>query len=161
MCLDLLDSLEREPEFFSRVTIGEESWILEYDPQTKHQSREWHTGNSSRPKKVRMSKSKIKLILICFFDCEGIVHNEFVPPGQTVNQTFYQEVLDRLRKRVARMRPGIARTWMLHHENAPFHTAVSINEFLAEKSISVVPQPPVRRISVPVTSFYSPGSKTN
>jgi len=161
MCLDLLDSLEREPEFFSRVTIGEESWILEYDPQTKHQSREWHTGNSPRPKKVRMSKSKIKLILICFFDCEGIVHNEFVPPGQTVNQTFYQEVLDRLRKRVARMRPGIARTWMLHHENAPFHTAVSINEFLAEKSISVVPQPPVRRISVPVTSFYSPGSKTN
>ena len=51
------------------------------------------------------------------------------------------EVLERLRKRVARVRPGIARTWMLHHDNAPCHTAVSINEFLAEKSIPVVPQP--------------------
>jgi len=61
---------------------------------------------------------------------------------------------------VARVRPGIARTWMLHHDNAPCHTAVSINEFLAEKINPVVPQPPIRRISVPVTYFYSPGSKT-
>jgi len=30
---------------------------------------------------------------------------------------------------------------MLHHYNAPYHMAVSINEFLAEKSIRVVPQP--------------------
>ena len=65
-----------------------------------------------------------------------IVHKEFVPPGQTVNQTFCREVLERLRKRVARVRPGIARTWMLHHYNAPCQTAVSINEFLAEKKHS-------------------------
>ena len=88
-----------------------------------------------------MSKSKIKSILICIFDSQGIVHEEFLPPGQTVSQFFfYPEVLERLRKRVARMRPGIARTWMLHHGNTLCHTAVSI-EFLAEKSIPVVPQP--------------------
>jgi len=29
VCLDLLDRLEREPEFFSRVIIGDESCILE------------------------------------------------------------------------------------------------------------------------------------
>ena len=38
----------------------------------------------------------------------------------------------------------IARTWMLHHDNAPCHTAVSINEYLAEKIIPVVPQSPNR-----------------
>ena len=83
-----------------------------------------------------------------------------MPPGQTVTQTFYWEVLERFRKRVAHVRPGIACTRMLYHDNAPCHTAVSINEFLAEKSIPVVPQPPIHWISVPVTSFYSPGSKT-
>jgi histone-lysine N-methyltransferase SETMAR len=31
---------------------------------------------------------------------------------------------------------------MLHHDNAPCHTTISINEFVAEKSIPVVPQPP-------------------
>jgi len=110
VCPDLLDCLERETEFFSRVITGYESWILEYDPKPKHQSREWHTANSPRPKKARMSKSKIKSMLIYFFDSQGIIHKEFMPPGQTVNQTFYREVLERLRKRVARMRPGIART---------------------------------------------------
>ena len=41
VCIDLLDRLEREPEFFSRVITGDESWILEYDPETKRQSGEW------------------------------------------------------------------------------------------------------------------------
>ena len=99
VCLDLLDRLEREPEFFSRVITGDESWVLEYDPETKRQSREWHTANSPRPKKARMSKSKIKSMLI--FLSQGIVHKKFVPPGQTVNQTFHREVLERLRKMVA------------------------------------------------------------
>jgi len=99
-------------------------------------------------------------MLICFFDSQGIFHKEFLPSGQTVNQTFYRKVLERLRKRVARVRPGIERTWMLHHDNAQRHTAVSINKVLAEKNISVVSQPLIRRISVPVTSFYFPGSKT-
>jgi hypothetical protein len=75
------------------------------------------------------------------------------------DRRFYREVLERLRKRVARLRPGIAGTWMLHHDNAQCHTTISINEFLAEKNIAVDPQPPFRPISVPVTSFYSPGSK--
>jgi hypothetical protein len=30
---------------------------------------------------------------------------------------------------------------------------------VADKCIAVVPQPPIRQILVPVTSFYSPGSK--
>ena len=35
VCLYLPDRLEREPEFFSRVITGDESWILEYDPTPK------------------------------------------------------------------------------------------------------------------------------
>jgi len=38
VCLNLLDRLEREPEFFSRVITGDESWILEYDPEAKPQN---------------------------------------------------------------------------------------------------------------------------
>jgi len=160
VCLDLLDRLEREPEFYSRDITGDESWILEYDPETKRQSREWHTANSLRPKKARMSKSKIKSMLIFFLTVRGSSTKKFVPPGQTVNQTFYREVLERLRKRVTRVRPGIARTWMLHHDNATCHTAVSIKNFLHKKAFLWFLSPPIHQISVPVTSFYSPGSKT-
>ena len=65
------------------------------------------------------------------------------------------------RKRVACVRPGIARTWMLHHNNASCHTAVSINEFLAEKSIPVVPQPPYSPDLSPCDFFLFPRLKNH
>jgi hypothetical protein len=37
----------------------------------------------------------VKTMMIVFFDSRGIVHKEFVPPGQTVNQAFYKDVLER------------------------------------------------------------------
>ena len=151
MCLDLLERIENDNSFFKHVITGDETWILEYDLDTKRQSSEWHTSNSPRPKKARMSKSKIKIILICFFDSQGVVHKEFVPQGQTFNKQYYREVLERLIKRVLRVRPEIADTWMLHHDNAP-----SVNEFLAKKSISVVPQPPYSPDLSPCDFFLFP-----
>ena len=79
-------------------------------PEAKRQIREWYTANSPRPKKAIMSKSKIKSMLIRFFDNQWIIHKDFVPPGQTVNQSFHREVLESLGKSAARVRPGIART---------------------------------------------------
>ena len=76
---------------------------------------------------------QIKTMLICFFDSQGVVHKEFVPQGQTVNKQHYREVLERLRKRVYRVRPEVSGTWMLHHDNAPCHTAISVNEFWPKK----------------------------
>jgi hypothetical protein len=108
-----------------------------------------------------MSKSKIKTMLICFFDSQGIVHKEFVPPGQTVNQQFYREVLERLRKRVLRVRPSIAESWMLQHDNAPCHTALSVTQFLTQKGISVVPQPPYSPDLSPCDFFLFPKLKSH
>jgi hypothetical protein len=141
MCLNLLERIENDKTFFKHVT-GDKTWIFEYDPDTKRRSSEWHTSNSPRPKKGRMSKSKIKTMLICFFDIQGIVHKEFVPQGQAVNKHCYREILEWPRKRFHRVRPQIEDTWMLHHDNAPCHTAISVNEFLAKRGISVVLQPP-------------------
>jgi len=77
-----------------------------------------------------------------FFDSRGIVHEEFILPGQTVNHAFYKDVLERLRKRVQRVRRDIADNWVLHDDNAPAHAALSIREFLAKKNIPVLPHPP-------------------
>ena len=47
------------------MITGDDSWIFEYDPETKRQSKERHTASSPRPKKAQMSKSKIKSVLMC------------------------------------------------------------------------------------------------
>ena len=64
ICHDLLGTLEIEPNF---LHIGDESWVFDYDPETKRQSEEWHTKSSPRPKKARMSRSRVKTMIIVFF----------------------------------------------------------------------------------------------
>ena len=79
-----------------KVITGDESWVFDYDPETKRQSEEWHTKSSPRPKKARMSRSRVKTMITLFLDSRGIVHKEFIPPGQTVNRVFYKDALERL-----------------------------------------------------------------
>jgi hypothetical protein len=43
-----------------------------------------------------------KPLPIAFFDIDGLVHHEFVPPGQSVTGHFYMKVLQRLREAVRR-----------------------------------------------------------
>jgi hypothetical protein len=50
-------------------------------------------------------QSNMKSMLVMFFDREGIVQQEFVPSGQTVNQHYYLKVLKRLREQVRRKHP--------------------------------------------------------
>jgi len=94
VCLDLLEHIKNDENFFKHVITGDESWIFEYDPKTKQQSLEWHTSNSPCQKKARISKLKIKSTLICFFKGQDVVHKEFVHQGQTVNRQYYHEVLE-------------------------------------------------------------------
>jgi len=47
-----------------------------------------------------MFKSKTKVMLIAYFDVHGIVHAEFLPQDQTINQHVYKKFLRRLMRLV-------------------------------------------------------------
>jgi hypothetical protein len=74
----------------------------------------------------------------------GFAHKEFVLAGQTLNSTYYCDVLRRLRANMRRLRPELWRrkNWLLHHDNAPSHTCSFIREFLVKSSMAVVPHHP-------------------
>ncbi|GFW05026.1 uncharacterized protein TNCV_598201 [Trichonephila clavipes] len=98
----------------------------------------------------------MKAMLIVFFDMNCAVHSEFVPEGQTVNGTFYVEVLKRLKRRVNRVRPEISANWKLHHDNAPFHFCFVVPEHLTKNGIVIVSQPPYTPILHHQTFSSSP-----
>ena len=95
-------------------------------------------------KKARQVKSNVKTMLICFFDIKGLVHLEFIPQGQTVNQQFFLEVLKRLHDAVRRKCPELWQSgeWLLHRDNAPTHTALSLWQFLTRNGMTTVSHPP-------------------
>jgi hypothetical protein len=61
------------------------------------------------PKKSRQVRSNVKVTLTVFFDCEDIIHHEFLPRGQTVNKEYYLKVMQRLREAMRRKRPDFWR----------------------------------------------------
>jgi len=130
-------------------------------PESKQQSSQWKSPGSPRPKKARQSRSAIKSILIVFFEIRGIVHNEFVPEGQTVNAQFYCSVLRRLRNDIRRKRPELWRAgkWLLHDDNAPSHRALATREFLTHNNVTTFSHPPYSPDLAPCDFFLFPKMK--
>ncbi|UYV78352.1 BCHE [Cordylochernes scorpioides] len=89
---------------------------------------EWRFKNEPRPKKARKAPSKVKVMLTVFFDYQGIVHHEFQQQGSSITADSYLGVLRRLREAIRQKRPELWRckSWILHHDNAPAHTALKI-----------------------------------
>jgi len=67
ICQNLLGRLEIETDFFDKVITGDESWVFDYDFETKRQRVEWHTKSSPHMKKARMRRSRVKTTIIVFF----------------------------------------------------------------------------------------------
>jgi histone-lysine N-methyltransferase SETMAR len=107
------------------------------------------------------AKSKVKTMLIAFFDSNGIIHKESVPAGQTVNSAFYEEVLKRLLRRIHRVQPELRRTgqWMFLHDNAPAHCAIRVHRFLAQRGVPVLDHPPYSPDLAPADFFLFPRLK--
>ena len=158
VCQDIIEHLETEPDLLRRVTTGDETRIFEYDPETKRQRCQWKSPTSPRPKKARQSKSKVKVMLITFFGVTGIVHSEFLPQGQTINQQVYKEILRLLLRSAREKRRELwqDKSWLLHQDNAPADNALNIRQFLAEKNMAILEQPPSSPDLAPCDFFFSP-----
>ena len=73
-----------------------------------------------------------------------MVHAEFLPQGQTINQHIYKNILRHLMRSVREKRRELweTRSWLLYHDNAPARNVLGIREFLAKNNIAVLKQPP-------------------
>jgi hypothetical protein len=80
----------------------------------------------------------------CQDHVDRLVHHEYVPRGQAINKELYKTVLQRLCNAVLRHHPEkwYSGNWILHHDNALAHRAVTTNEFLVKHNIPSLPHSP-------------------
>jgi hypothetical protein len=78
-----------------------------------------------------------------------------------IHQVYYYKVLKRVHEKVRRKRPKLFAdySWILHHNNTPAHTALSVWEFLASKQITVLEHLPCSPDLAPRDFFLFPKTK--
>ena len=105
--------------------------------------------------------TKVKTVLVYFYNSKGIIHHAFVPEGQTVTGSFHLSVLERLWKRIRRVRPEYSApgSWFHLHDNSPVHRAVPVQECLARKQVCVLHHPPYSPDLSPCDYFLLPKLK--
>ncbi len=165
ICRDNLARLAREPLLLHNIILGNESWVYTFDPESKQKSQAWLSRDDRRPTKALCSRSQRRSMLICFMDCTGCMHHQFV--NCTVNRYMYVRVLARLCKQIRRQCPGL---WMpgngrvhnmvLHHDNAPAHRATHTIACLMETNMETLDQPPYSPDLAPCNLFLFPRLKS-
>ena len=80
----------------------------------------------------------MNVFLTVFFDCNGVVHYEFLPQGREDNKEYYLEVMTRLREAIRQKRTGLWKnqSWILH-QLTPQCLCVT---FFKNKTV-IMPQP--------------------
>jgi [histone H3]-lysine36 N-dimethyltransferase SETMAR len=139
-CVSLLSRWENEP-FLRRIVTGDEKWVMYRNVKRRR--------TVCRPSDPPASTSKAelhpkKVLLSVWWDVEGIIHWEVLPPNQTINAAFYCLQLDRVRASLMAKRPGLVnrRGVILHHDNARPHAAVSTRQKLMSFGWEVLSHPP-------------------
>jgi hypothetical protein len=78
-------------------------------------------------------------MVLVFFHTSGIIYSNYIPKGKTVNAEYVKRVLATFLKVFREKRPIMwSQEWFLHRDNAPVHTAASIQNYLAAKGVQTI-----------------------
>jgi len=146
----------------SEVVTGDETWIYQYDPETKQQSTVWVFEDEEPPPKVVRSRSVGKQMLAVFFRRSGPVAVIPLVEQRTVTAQWYCEVaLPSVFQKLEDSRSGTGlRGILLHHDNASSHTAARTIEFLSSSGVQLLPHPPYSPDLSPCDYFLFPKLKS-
>ena len=119
--------------FSVRIITEDKTWVCQYDPETKQQSKQWLPRGSAGPIKFKSERSVNKVMATVLWDQEEVVLVDFFEGRKTVTGSYYVEVLRKLRTELAKKRPGkLHRGILFPHDNAPAHSARVTKEILRE-----------------------------
>jgi hypothetical protein len=130
-----------------------------YDPKTKQQYYQLKIPSSLHLKKAKPVCSKLMclLIVVSFLDIRGIVRDKFISKGETEPAFLYIYTAASTGRCGAEKTTQEWRTddWILHHNNAPPYSVLSVQEFMVKNGTTVVLHLPCSPHVAPCNSSFS------
>ena len=89
-CRDMINKFEAgSSRRVYDIITGDESWIYQYDPETKRQLTVWVFQNESTPTKVKRSRSEGKILIASFFNLTGYLVSIPLRNQRSINAEWY------------------------------------------------------------------------
>ena len=130
------------------LVTGSETFVYQYDPETKQQSSVWLSSGESPSVKFEKSSSTSKQVIAVFFAKSGHVASAPLQERKTVKAEWYINVCvpSVFEAWSARRLNNGTRGLLPHHDNASAHTAAGTLDYLEANHVQLVTHTP-----------YSPG----
>ena len=93
---EMLMTFNNDSHLLKKAVTGDESWLYGHDVETKTQSAQQKSPEMPILKKACQVRSNENILLTVFYDCNGMVHHNFLPQGRTANKEYYFEIMTRL-----------------------------------------------------------------
>jgi histone-lysine N-methyltransferase SETMAR len=138
-----LQRLYDDPDYFSRVITGNETWVHYYDPESREASKEWRWPGEKPGERAKSQISAGKVMATVFWDMDGILLVDYLPPKTTITSAQYAETLGKLRAAIRKKRRGKRNTqWVILHDNARVHGAPASVDAMIKYEFGEMSHPP-------------------
>ncbi|KFD66990.1 hypothetical protein M514_20856, partial [Trichuris suis] len=158
-----------ETWFLDRIVTGDETWIYQYDPESKMQSKQWLPRGSAGRVKFNAERSARKVMATIFWDsdgragnceCEKVNSRDYFPYLHHDNAPAHSSrtvrtVLALARKRRGKLHLGV----LFHHDNVPGHSSRTVRTVLREFRWELIPHQPYCPDLAPSDFFLFPKLK--
>ncbi len=87
----------------------DESAVSFHIPETKQQSKQWAAYEPTWPHKAKVQASRIRQMVLAFFNSKGIIHTSYMPGRTKVNTNYMIDALGKFMKIFRKKRSVLAK----------------------------------------------------
>uniref|UniRef100_A0A7I4YP87 Transposase n=1 Tax=Haemonchus contortus TaxID=6289 RepID=A0A7I4YP87_HAECO len=125
-------------DLLNGIVTGDESWVMYVNDTRK---RVWLPKGELPPKQSKRGLQQKKILLCCWWNCDGMLYYEFLESGTTVTATTYSNQLQKVADAILHKYPKRLETYLLH-DNARPHVVTMTRQKIQELGWEVLPHPP-------------------
>ena len=85
-------------QILERIVTRVETWVHNFEPESKQESMQWHKEGTPPPKKFKVSQSAGKLMATVFWDCEGIILVDYKEKRRNISGEYYASIRNKLKE---------------------------------------------------------------